>query len=108
MGIEPFSNGIGCHMSSESLEGFREIGTHLKARDSCHVWTFLGQGVTTWPIFHSRKKEEDLNKELELDIKRAKKPSIWELIVVRFILLPYTIGKVRIPTVKLRIAAISY
>ncbi|XP_022723690.1 chaperone protein dnaJ 50-like isoform X1 [Durio zibethinus] len=41
----------------------------------------------------NRKKEEDLSKELELDIKGAEKPSIWELIVVRFILLPYTIGK---------------
>ncbi|XVF27814.1 hypothetical protein REPUB_Repub14bG0141300 [Reevesia pubescens] len=40
-----------------------------------------------------KKKEEDLSKELELDIKGAEKPSIWELIGVRFILLPYTIGK---------------
>ncbi|XWS12797.1 hypothetical protein CRYUN_Cryun37aG0121000 [Craigia yunnanensis] len=40
-----------------------------------------------------KKKEEDLSKELELDIKGAEKPSIWELIAVRFILLPYTIGK---------------
>jgi hypothetical protein len=41
--------------------------------------------------------EEDLSKELELDIKGAHKPSIWELLGVRFIVLPYTIGKVRIP-----------
>ncbi|KAK6283615.1 hypothetical protein POUND7_002567 [Theobroma cacao] len=40
-----------------------------------------------------KKKEEDLSKELELDIKGAEKPSIWELIGIRFILLPYTIGK---------------
>ncbi|KAE8733194.1 Chaperone protein dnaJ 50 [Hibiscus syriacus] len=40
-----------------------------------------------------KKKEEDLSKELELDIKGAEKLSIWELIGVRFILLPYTIGK---------------
>ncbi|KAL4291247.1 hypothetical protein GQ457_14G010770 [Hibiscus cannabinus] len=40
-----------------------------------------------------KKKEEDLSKELELDIKGAEKPSIWELIGVRLILLPYTIGK---------------
>ncbi|XP_022716054.1 chaperone protein dnaJ 50-like isoform X1 [Durio zibethinus] len=40
-----------------------------------------------------KKKEEDLSKELELDIKGAEKPSIWELVGVRFILLPYTIGK---------------
>ncbi|XWS19466.1 hypothetical protein CRYUN_Cryun31cG0018500 [Craigia yunnanensis] len=40
-----------------------------------------------------KKMEEDLSGELELDIKGAEKPSIWELIGVRFILLPYTIGK---------------
>ncbi|TYG97182.1 hypothetical protein ES288_A10G017600v1 [Gossypium darwinii] len=40
-----------------------------------------------------KKKEEDLSNELELDIKGAEKPSIWELIGVHFILLPYTIGK---------------
>lgn len=40
--------------------------------------------------------EEDLSKELELDIKGAQKPSVWELIGVRCVLLPYTIGKVRI------------
>ncbi|KAE8664477.1 Chaperone protein dnaJ 50 [Hibiscus syriacus] len=40
-----------------------------------------------------KKKEEDLSQELELDIKGAEKPCIWELICVRFILLPYTIGK---------------
>lgn len=39
--------------------------------------------------------EEDLSKELDLQIKGAEKPSIWELFGVRFILLPYTIGKVR-------------
>jgi hypothetical protein len=41
--------------------------------------------------------EEDLSKELELDIKGAHIPAIWELLGVRFIVLPYTIGKVRIP-----------
>lgn len=41
--------------------------------------------------------EEDLSKELELDIKGAQKPVIWELIGVHFVLLPYTIGKVRLP-----------
>ncbi|EEF43924.1 chaperone protein dnaJ 50 [Ricinus communis] len=40
-----------------------------------------------------KKMEEDLSKELELDIKGAQKPAIWELIGVRFLLLPYTIGK---------------
>ena len=39
--------------------------------------------------------EEDLSKELDLQIKGAEKPSTWELLAVRFILLPYTIGKVR-------------
>ncbi|KAL6332262.1 hypothetical protein AAG906_001977 [Vitis piasezkii] len=41
-----------------------------------------------------KKMEEELSKELELQIKGAEKPSIWELIGVRFVLLPYTIGKV--------------
>ncbi|KAF9683431.1 hypothetical protein SADUNF_Sadunf04G0012900 [Salix dunnii] len=40
-----------------------------------------------------KKVEEDLSKELELDIKGTQKPSIWELLGVRFIILPYTIGK---------------
>ncbi|GLT76492.1 hypothetical protein SLA2020_481450 [Shorea laevis] len=40
-----------------------------------------------------KKIEEDLSKELELDIKGAEKPCIWELIGVRFVLLPYTLGK---------------
>ena len=48
-------------------------------------------------MFFGRKMEEELSKELELQIKGAEKPSIWELIGVRFVLLPYTIGKVRIP-----------
>lgn len=38
--------------------------------------------------------EEDLSKELDLQIKGAEKPSLWELIGVRVILLPYTLGKV--------------
>ncbi|GMY36968.1 chaperone protein dnaJ 50 isoform X2 [Fagus crenata] len=37
--------------------------------------------------------DEDLSKELDLQIKGADKPSIWELVGVRLILLPYTIGK---------------
>lgn len=40
-----------------------------------------------------KKTEEDLGKELDLQIKGAEKPSVWELIGVRLILLPYTIGK---------------
>lgn len=40
-----------------------------------------------------KKVEEELSKELNLDIKGAEKPSVWELIGIRFILLPYTLGK---------------
>ncbi|XP_021887353.1 chaperone protein dnaJ 50 [Carica papaya] len=40
-----------------------------------------------------KKVEEDLSKELDLQIKGAEKPSFWALAGVRFILLPYTIGK---------------
>lgn len=43
-----------------------------------------------------RKVEEELSKELNLDIKGAEKPSVWELIGIRFILLPYTLGKVAV------------
>ena len=32
-----FSKGLGCHMPCESLDGFRKIETHLRARDGCHV-----------------------------------------------------------------------
>lgn len=48
-----------------------------------------------WGIFICRKTEEDLSKELDLQITGAEKPSVWKLIGVRFILLPYTLGKVR-------------
>ncbi|KAK4360977.1 hypothetical protein RND71_019929 [Anisodus tanguticus] len=37
--------------------------------------------------------EEELSKELNLDIKGTEKPCICELIGIRFILLPYTLGK---------------
>ncbi|XP_015063296.1 chaperone protein dnaJ 50 [Solanum pennellii] len=40
-----------------------------------------------------KKVEEELGKELNLDIKGTEKPSVWELIGIRFILLPYTLGK---------------
>lgn len=42
--------------------------------------------------------DDDLSKELDLQIKGAEKPSIWDLLGIRFILLPYTIAKVRYPT----------
>ncbi|GJS10850.1 hypothetical protein Tco_0367646 [Tanacetum coccineum] len=40
-----------------------------------------------------KKLHEDLSKELELQIKGAEKPSMWGLLGVRFILLPYTLAK---------------
>ncbi|KAK4711380.1 hypothetical protein R3W88_005893 [Solanum pinnatisectum] len=40
-----------------------------------------------------KKVEEELGKELNLDIKGTEKPSVWDLIGIRFILLPYTLGK---------------
>lgn len=42
-----------------------------------------------------RKTEEDLSKELDLQITGTERPSVWKLIGVRFVLLPYTLGKVR-------------
>lgn len=38
--------------------------------------------------------EDDLGKELDLQIQGAEKPSMWSLVAVQFLLLPYTIGKV--------------
>ncbi|CAI0407106.1 unnamed protein product [Linum tenue] len=40
-----------------------------------------------------KKVEEDLSNELQLDIKGAHQPCIWELFGVQFVLLPYTLGK---------------
>ncbi|RDX61352.1 DnaJ protein ERDJ7 [Mucuna pruriens] len=40
-----------------------------------------------------KKVEEDLSKELELQITGAEMPSVWKLVGVRFVLLPYTLGK---------------
>ncbi|KAF7840669.1 chaperone protein dnaJ 50 [Senna tora] len=40
-----------------------------------------------------KKVQEDLGKELELQIKGAEMPSVWELVGVRLVLLPYTLGK---------------
>lgn len=37
--------------------------------------------------------QEDLSKELDLQITGAEKPSVWGLIGVRFVLLPYTLSK---------------
>lgn len=41
----------------------------------------------------NKKVDDDLSKELDLQIKGAEKPSIWDLLGIRFILLPYTIAK---------------
>lgn len=41
----------------------------------------------------NKQVEEDLSKELDLQIKGADKPSLWGLLGVRFVLLPYTISK---------------
>ncbi|KAL8461353.1 hypothetical protein ACS0TY_031912 [Phlomoides rotata] len=41
----------------------------------------------------NKKMEEDLSKELDLQIKGAEEPSVWELVGIRVILLPYTVAK---------------
>lgn len=38
---------------------------------------------------------DNLSKELDLQISGAEQPTVWRLLGVRFILLPYTLGKVR-------------
>lgn len=43
-----------------------------------------------------KKVEDELSGELELHIQGAERPSIWNLIGVQFILLPYTLGKLLI------------
>ncbi|KAK3035087.1 hypothetical protein RJ639_032589 [Escallonia herrerae] len=53
-------------------------------------------GVTNKKKTHKqmdKNTEDELSKELELQIKGAEKPSMWDLLGIRFILLPYTIGK---------------
>ncbi|KAF2605417.1 hypothetical protein F2Q70_00026116 [Brassica cretica] len=40
-----------------------------------------------------QKLQEELSNELDLQIKGAENPSIWDLLGVRFVLLPYTIIK---------------
>ncbi|PIA50729.1 hypothetical protein AQUCO_01200155v1 [Aquilegia coerulea] len=40
-----------------------------------------------------KRTEEDFGKELELQIKGAEKPSMWGLIVVQLLVLPYTLSK---------------
>ncbi|KAJ8442277.1 hypothetical protein Cgig2_011200 [Carnegiea gigantea] len=50
-------------------------------------------GVVVILCYECRKVEEDLSKELDLQIKGAEKPSVWGLIGVRFVILPYTLIK---------------
>ncbi|XP_074270034.1 chaperone protein dnaJ 50 [Silene latifolia] len=40
-----------------------------------------------------KKVDEDLSKELDLQINGAEKPSVWSLLGVQFVLLPYTLCK---------------
>ena len=44
--VNRYSNGLGCLMLCESLNGFRETETHLRAHGGCHMSTFPGRGVT--------------------------------------------------------------
>ncbi|XP_073027031.1 chaperone protein dnaJ 50 isoform X2 [Primulina eburnea] len=44
-----------------------------------------------------KNMEEELSQELELQIKGAEKPTVWGLLGIRFILLPYTLGKMNQP-----------
>ncbi|KAJ0976088.1 hypothetical protein J5N97_018053 [Dioscorea zingiberensis] len=41
-----------------------------------------------------KKVEEELSNELELQIHGSEKPSVWKLIGVQILLLPYTLGKI--------------
>lgn len=66
-----------CSLPSSSIENLADI--------TCNTSEFFK--------FH-RKLEEEISKELELQIKGAEKPSVWELLCIRFLLLPYTVGKV--------------
>jgi len=49
-----------------------------------------------WGIYAFRKVEQDLSNELDLQITGAERASVWKLLGVRFVLLPYTLGKVRV------------
>ncbi|XP_050218562.1 chaperone protein dnaJ 50 [Mercurialis annua] len=62
----------------KALEFERSGGATSKKKGNRHVDKKLG---------------EDLSEELELDIKGAKIPTVWELIGVQFVILPYTVAK---------------
>lgn len=58
--------------------------------------------LLVWTVFNdqyigsNRVEGADLSKELDLQISGAENPTVWRLLGVRFILLPYTLGKVSI------------
>jgi hypothetical protein len=55
------------------------------------------QWISTLPLvfwLHKVDGQLEINKELELQITRVEKPSLWWLLGIQFILLPYTLGKV--------------
>ncbi|XP_022870052.1 chaperone protein dnaJ 50-like [Olea europaea var. sylvestris] len=62
----------------KALELERTGGTTIKKKSNKQV---------------DKKLQEELSKELDLQIKGAEKPSVWELLGIRFLLLPYTVGK---------------
>ncbi|CAI9760276.1 unnamed protein product [Fraxinus pennsylvanica] len=62
----------------KALELERTGGTTIKKKSNKQV---------------DKKLQEELSKELDLQIKGAEKPPVWELLGIRFLLLPYTIGK---------------
>ncbi|CAH9141763.1 unnamed protein product [Cuscuta epithymum] len=77
---------------------------HQLTKISCVLWNLNAvevlqvkrRATNRWIsefLTRGRKMEEELSKELNLQIKGAEIPSIWELVGVRFLLLPYTIGK---------------
>jgi hypothetical protein len=67
--------------------------------DSTMVSCYLKnvQWVSTLPLvfwLHKMDDQLEINKELELQIIRAEKPSLWQLFGIKFVLLPYTLKKV--------------
>ncbi|KAF5179630.1 Dnaj protein erdj7, partial [Thalictrum thalictroides] len=65
----------------------------LSAFQYLNQWTRYTQAID----MIDKRTEEYFGKELELQIKGAEKPSMWGLVVVQLLVLPYTLSKVRIP-----------
>ena len=61
-----FSNGLGYQMLCEPLIEFWETDTHLKVRDSCHVLTFSGRGVTQLVGIVDQRMKELKNKVITM------------------------------------------